>query len=95
MNRDAREQLKIPDNIQGAIVTDVDADSNSADAGLQKNDVIVEINQQPVADAAGAVKLCKQVKDDQILLKIWRRTGNFAGTRFLPVDNTKKEKKDK
>jgi serine protease Do len=92
LNRDVRQELKIPDDILGAIVTDVDADSNAAEAGLQKNDVIVEINRQPVGDADGAVKLCKQAKDDHILLKIWRRTGDFAGTRYLSVDNTKKEK---
>jgi serine protease Do len=95
LNHDARAQLEIPDNIQGAIVTDVDADSNSAEAGLQKNDVIVEINQQPVSDADSAVKLCKQAKGDLILLKIWRRTDDAVGTRYLSVDNTKKDTKQK
>ena len=81
--------LKIPDSIQGAIVTDVDQDSNSAEAGLQRGDVIVEINRQPVNDADDAVNLRTRAKGDQILLKIWRRDGNFAGTRYLSVDNTK------
>jgi serine protease Do len=84
-----REELKIPNSIQGAIVTDVDQDSNSAEAGLQRGDVIVEINRQPVSDADDAVKLCTKAKGDQILLKVWRRAGNFAGTRYLSVDNTK------
>jgi serine protease Do len=89
LSRDARDQLKIPDDIQGAIVTDVGADSNSAEAGLQKGDVIVEINQQPAGDADSAVKLCEQAKGDRILLKIWRRNDDMAGTRFLSVDNAK------
>jgi serine protease Do len=84
-----REELKIPNSIQGAIVTDVDQDSNSAEAGLQRGDVIVEINRQPVSDADDAVKLCTKAKGDQILLKVWRRAGDFAGTRYLSVDNTK------
>jgi serine protease Do len=92
LSHDARDQLKIPDKVKGALVTNVDADSNSAEAGLQKGDVIVEINHQPVTDSDGAVKLCKEAKSDQILLKIWRREGNFAGMRWLGVDNTKKEK---
>ena len=91
LNADAREQLRIPENIQGAIVTDVGADSNSADAGLQKGDVILEINQKPVGDANGAVKLCNEAKGDHILLKIWRRDGDMAGTHYLSVDNTKKD----
>jgi serine protease Do len=91
LDHDAREQLKIPDEVKGALVTDVDADSNSAEAGLQKGDVIVEINHHPVTDSDSAVKLCKEAKGDQILLKIWRREGNLAGTRWLGVDNTKKK----
>ncbi len=95
IDKDARQQLKIPDNIQGAIVTDVDADSNSAEAGLQKGDIIVEVNQKPVSDADTAVKLCRQAKGGQILLKIWRRDGDFESTRYLSVDNTKKDKEQK
>ena len=85
-----REQLRLPDNIHGALVTEVDNDSNSADAGLQPNDVIVEINRQPVKDSDDAVRLCKAAKGDQILLKIWRRFGNIGGTEYLSVDNTKR-----
>jgi len=95
LDRDVRQELKIPDSVQGAIVTDVAQDSNSADAGLQKGDVIVQINRQPVNDSDSAVKLCKQAKGDQILVKVWRRNGDMAGTRFLSVDNTKKDTKPK
>jgi serine protease Do len=92
LNQPARDQLQIPDGIQGVVVTDVDQNSNAADAGLQQNDVIVEINHHPVPNADRAVELCKQAKGNQILLKIWRREGNLAGTRYLSVDNTAKEK---
>jgi serine protease Do len=95
LDHDVRQELKIPDSVQGAIVTDVAQDSNSAEAGLQKGDVIVEINRQPVNDSDSAVKLCKAAKGDQILVKVWRRNGDMAGTRFLSVDNTKKETKPK
>jgi serine protease Do len=91
LDRDARQELKIPDNVKGAIVTDVDQDSNSAEAGLQKGDVIVEINRQPVAGADSAIKLGNDAKGDQILLKIWRRNGDLGGTQYLSVDNTKKK----
>jgi len=93
LDRDARQELKIPDYVQGALVDNVEADSNSASAGVQKGDVIVEINRQPVNDAESAVKLCTAAKGDQILLKIWRRTGERGGTHYLSVDNTKKESK--
>jgi serine protease Do len=82
-----RSLLHIPAGLQGTVVTDVDENSNSAEAGLQRNDIIVEINRQPVADSEAAVRLCKAAKGDQILLKIWRRNCDFAGTRYLSVDN--------
>ena len=87
-----REQLKVPDNVQGAIVANVDQDSNSAEAGLQVNDIIIEINRQPVTNSDDAVRLCKQAKGDLILVKIWRRANNFTTTRYLSVDNTTRAK---
>ena len=86
-----REQLRVPAAIHGALVSEVSNESNSADAGLQPNDLIVEINHQPVTSAEDAVRLCKAARGEHILVKIWRRNGNFAGTRFLSVDNTKKK----
>jgi serine protease Do len=85
-----RGQLNFPGDLQGVIVTDVDPDSNAADAGLQRNDVIVEINRHPVTDANKAVELYNQAKGNRILLQIWRRTGDLGGTLYLSVDNTKK-----
>jgi serine protease Do len=92
LNQDVRQQLKVPNDLQGALMTDVNQDSNSAEAGLQRGDVIVEINRQPVRNAADAVRLGRQAKNDQILLRIWRRNGDFAGTHYLTVNNTKKQK---
>ena len=89
-----RQQLRVPASIQGALVTEVNPDSNSAEAGLQRGDLIVEINRQPVAGSDDAVRLGRAAKGEQILVKIWRRLGpgDFAGTRYLSVDNTKRAK---
>ena len=92
LNQGVRQQLDVPDDIQGALMITVDQDSNSAEAGLQRGDVIVEINRQPVRNAADAVRLGRQAKGDQILLRVWRRNGDFAGTHYLTVNNTKKLK---
>jgi serine protease Do len=92
LNPGVRQQLDVPDDIQGALMITVDQDSNSAEAGLQRGDVIVEINRQLVRNAADAVRLGRQAKGDQILLRVWRRDGDFAGTHYLTVNNTKKLK---
>jgi serine protease Do len=86
---EVRRQLGIPADARGALVADVEQASNSADAGLQYGDVIMEINRQPVSNSNDAVRLGRRAKGDQILLKIWRRQGNLAGTYYLSVDNTK------
>ena len=86
---EVRRQLGTPPGVRGALVSDVEQASNSADAGLQRGDVIMEINRQPVSNSSDAVKLGRQAKGEQILLKIWRRQGNLAGTCYLSVDNTK------
>lgn len=87
---DIRDQLKVPENVQGAIVANVDEDSNSAEAGLMVNDIIIEINHQPVTSADDAVRMCQKARGNLILLKVWRRTDNFATTRYLSVDNTRR-----
>ena len=90
VNPAVRRQLRIPPEVKGAFVSDVTADSNSADADLQRGDVILEINHQAVADSDSAKKLCEAAKSKQILLKVWRRDAGAGATLWLGVDNTKK-----
>ena len=92
LDAQAREQLRIPDEVEGVVVTDVNGDSNSADAGIQRNDVLVEINHQAIKNAEQAVTVCKAAKGRRILVKVWHREGNFAATKYFSVDNTKHTK---
>lgn len=89
LDSDARQELQIPDDVHGALVTDVDPNSHAAEAGLQKGDVIMAIDHHPVKDADAAVDLCNQAKGNYILLKVWSQAGGVAGTRYISVDNTK------
>jgi serine protease Do len=86
---EVRRQLGMTPGTQGALVSNVEPASNSAVAGLQYGDVIMEIDRQPVSNSSDAVRLGRQAKGDQILLKIWRRQDNLAGTYYLSVDNTR------
>ncbi|MFO1475466.1 MAG: DegQ family serine endoprotease [Verrucomicrobiota bacterium] len=82
-----RQQMKIPENVRGALVTSVDPNSNSADADVRRGDVILEINHHAVRNADDAVELSKQAKGARVLLRVWRNGGSF----FITVDNTKKK----
>ncbi len=86
-----RQELGIPRNVQGALVTGVDADSSAAEAELREGDVITEINHQPVRNADDAVRLTRKVKDDRILLRVWSNAGGAGGSRYLTVETPKKK----
>ncbi len=91
LDAQARREAGVPRNIHGALVTNVDQDSNAADAGLRAGDVIVGINRQPVRNADEAVALSDKAKGERILLRIWRGGDGGGGVLWLPVDNTKRK----
>jgi serine protease Do len=93
LDRQIRRELVVPSTLKGALVRDVAQDSNAAQAGLLRGDIILEINHHLITNADDAVRWCEAAKGDHILLKVWHRfPGDFAHTRFLSVDNTKPAK---
>jgi len=84
-----RQQFSIPSRIQGALVTQVDASSAAADAGLKEGDVIQEINRQPVRSADDAVRLTSNAKDRITLLRVWSNNGGQSGSHYLVVDESR------
>jgi serine protease Do len=91
LDAQARREGDVPGNVRGALVTKVDQDSNSAEAGLRQGDVIVEIERQPVRNADEAVALSEKAKGDHLLLRVWRGGEGRGGMLFLTVDNTKRK----
>ena len=80
-----RQQLKLPENIKGVVITEVQPDSAAAEAGLKQGDVIQEINRHPVKTAEEAVKLTENPKDKVTLLRIWSN----GGSHYVVVDESK------
>jgi len=80
----ARNEFDIPARVRGALVTNVDPSSASAEAGLSPGDVIQEINHQPVQSADDAVRLTEHGASRKTLLKLW----SHGATHFLVVDET-------
>ncbi|MBE2214372.1 MAG: DegQ family serine endoprotease [Opitutaceae bacterium] len=79
-----RREYEIPARIEGALVTQVDPSSASAEAGLESGDVILEINRKVVRSAEDAVRLTERTENPKTLLKVWSR----GTVRFLVVDET-------
>ena len=85
LDKATREQLKVPSNIKGAVVSSVEEDSVAYDAGLREGDVILEINRHPVKDAEQATALCAKPESKVSLVKVW----SHGGTRFIVIDESK------
>ena len=74
---DAREQLQAPSNVHGALVQQVQPGSPADNAGLQRGDVIMEVDRKPVQNAADATQALRSVGQGQdALLLVWSNGGN-------------------
>jgi serine protease Do len=65
--RTARE-LGIPESTKGVVVTDIDPASKMADSGLQKGDVIQQVNHQPVNNVSEFQNAISKAGSEPLLL---------------------------
>jgi len=73
----ARDQIQIPGDVRGALVEDVQPGSPGDNAGLQRGDVIVEVNRHPQQSAADVAQALSNVsKGQDVLVLVWSNGGN-------------------
>jgi serine protease Do len=82
LDRETARELGLAGKIRGVVVTAVDPDSAAEQAGLQRGDVIREINRQPVRSVKDFEKLASDVKKGERVLMLINRRG---ATLFLSV----------
>jgi serine protease Do len=85
LDQQVRAQFNIPKHVNGAVITQVDPASASADAGLKPGDVIQEINHHPVKGADDAVNLTANPSEKRTLLRVWAN----GGSHYVVVDESK------
>lgn len=73
---DARQQLQLPEEIKGVVVTEVRQGSPADDAGLAQGDVILEVNHHAVTSTdAFAKEVHATTAGKTILLRVWSHGG--------------------
>jgi len=85
LDQQVRSQFNIPKAVSGAVITQVDPASPSADAGLKPGDVIEEINHHAVKTVDDAVNLTTNPADKRTLLRVWAN----GGSHYIVVDESK------
>jgi serine protease Do len=68
LNANIAEQLGVPAATKGVVVTEVDPSSKMSDSGLQKGDVIQEVNRQPVNNVSEFQNAIRKGGSDPLLL---------------------------
>jgi len=72
LDDDTRDALHAPSTLQGALISDIDPESEAYHAGLRQGYVIEEINRKPVRNAAEAMAFSREVKKGEpVLLRVW------------------------
>jgi serine protease Do len=64
LSKDLRTRYKIKDSVKGVIITSVDGSSDAAEKRLSAGEVIVEVAQEAVSNAADVKKRVDQLKKD-------------------------------
>jgi serine protease Do len=85
LSKDLRSRYKVKDSVKGVIITNVDGSSDAAEKRLSPGEVIVEVAQEAVSNAADVKKRVDQLKKDgkkSILLLVSNADGEL---RFVAL----------
>jgi serine protease Do len=85
LSKDLRSRYKIKDSIKGVVITNVDGTSDAAEKRLSPGEVIVEVAQEAVSNAADVKKRVDQLKKDgkkSVLLLVANSDGEL---RFVAL----------
>ncbi len=77
LSPDVRHQMQIGSEIHGAVVEDVQPGSSADNAGLQRGDVIMEVDRHAVQSADDVAKALSSVpKGQDALVLVWANGGS-------------------
>ena len=78
LTSDIRQQIKLPGEVQGVVINQVDPNSPAGQAGLQQGMVIESINRHPVQTVADFNRYAAQAKGDTLLRVFTGNNSSFV-----------------
>jgi len=85
MTPDLRQQLQAPRDVHGAVIQQVQPGSSADNAGLQRGDVIMQVNRHDVQSASDVQQALAGVpKGKDALLLVWSNGGNTFRVLHAP-----------
>ena len=85
LDKATRDELKVPAQIKGAVISQLEQDSPAYEAGLREGDVITEINHEAIKSAEQATAVCSKPATKVTLVKVW----SHGRSRYVVVDESK------
>ncbi len=74
---DLRQQLQVPQNVQGAVVMNVQPGSAADNAGLSRGDIVLQVDRRNTQSASDAQQALSSVpKGQDALVLVWSQGGN-------------------
>jgi serine protease Do len=94
LTRDLMDRFQLNDTQKGVVITDVSPNSPAAERNLKPGDVIMEVQQTPVASPADIQKRIEAARkaDRKFVLMLIQREGSV---QYVPMPLTKSNGKDK
>ncbi|MCC6926528.1 Do family serine endopeptidase [Novosphingobium sp.] len=86
MDADIAQQLRVPGSTRGAVIARVDSDSDAANQGLQRGDIVVGVNFQPITSVSAldaAIKAAKAAGRPSVTIEVMRP--GLQGTIYIGV----------
>ena len=83
LDSQTRRQFKIPDEVDGVVVTDVEPGTAADRAGFQPGDVIEEVNRRPVKSLRDATSNLRS-ESGSILMRVW----SGGASHYVVVENS-------
>jgi serine protease Do len=84
IDAEARKKFGLAEDAKGVVITEVDPESASAEAGLKVGDVVHEINREAIVSSKQAVELSEKVKKEK---KVLLRVSTKGTSRFVVVED--------